>query len=166
MTCAACSYLRCIKAKCVWKHPPGDEIYRKVNISVFEVDGKKNKVKEHIPQVIFHPFSEFWGNSPVRQCVGNTCLRANCTASLQRNKCSQLSGLLRGPCTRKLSEWQNFPNMWLNVLDQNLSELHETNVVSVNHKAMKILSKERRVRFTSVRKGRLKVRSKYPNYSL
>ncbi|XP_060573544.1 histone acetyltransferase KAT7-like [Ruditapes philippinarum] len=31
-------------AKCVWRHPPGDEIYRKNNISVFEVDGKKNKV--------------------------------------------------------------------------------------------------------------------------
>uniref|UniRef100_UPI00358F42E7 histone acetyltransferase KAT7-like isoform X2 n=1 Tax=Myxine glutinosa TaxID=7769 RepID=UPI00358F42E7 len=29
--------------KCVWKHPPGDEIYRKSDISVFEVDGKKNK---------------------------------------------------------------------------------------------------------------------------
>lgn len=35
-----------MKAKCVWKHPPGDEIYRKGNISVFEVDGKKNKVSE------------------------------------------------------------------------------------------------------------------------
>ncbi|XP_052772579.1 histone acetyltransferase KAT7-like [Mya arenaria] len=31
-------------AKCVWRHPPGDEIYRKNNISMFEVDGKKNKV--------------------------------------------------------------------------------------------------------------------------
>lgn len=31
-------------AKCVWRHPPGDEIYRKNNISFFEVDGKKNKV--------------------------------------------------------------------------------------------------------------------------
>lgn len=31
-------------AKCVWRHPPGDEIYRKSNISVFEVDGKKNKI--------------------------------------------------------------------------------------------------------------------------
>ncbi|KAK2156819.1 hypothetical protein LSH36_204g04022 [Paralvinella palmiformis] len=31
-------------AKCVWRHPPGDEIYRKNNISVFEVDGKKNKI--------------------------------------------------------------------------------------------------------------------------
>ncbi|XP_053406544.1 histone acetyltransferase KAT7-like [Mercenaria mercenaria] len=31
-------------AKCVWRHPPGDEIYRKHNISMFEVDGKKNKV--------------------------------------------------------------------------------------------------------------------------
>lgn len=39
--CSLC----CMKAKCVWKHPPGDEIYRKGNISVFEVDGKKNKVK-------------------------------------------------------------------------------------------------------------------------
>lgn len=30
----------------MWKHPPGDEIYRKGNISVFEVDGKKNKVND------------------------------------------------------------------------------------------------------------------------
>uniref|UniRef100_A0AAV2KM59 Histone acetyltransferase n=1 Tax=Knipowitschia caucasica TaxID=637954 RepID=A0AAV2KM59_KNICA len=37
--------LRRHMAKCVWKHPPGDEIYRKTNISVFEVDGKKNKEK-------------------------------------------------------------------------------------------------------------------------
>lgn len=29
----------------MWKHPPGDEIYRKGSISVFEVDGKKNKVR-------------------------------------------------------------------------------------------------------------------------
>lgn len=34
----------CFQAKCVWKHPPGDEVYRKGAISVFEVDGKKNKV--------------------------------------------------------------------------------------------------------------------------
>lgn len=33
-----------VQAKCVWKHPPGDEVYRKGGISVFEVDGKKNKV--------------------------------------------------------------------------------------------------------------------------
>ncbi len=33
-----------MQAKCVWKHPPGDEVYRKGAISVFEVDGKKNKV--------------------------------------------------------------------------------------------------------------------------
>ncbi|XP_064600593.1 histone acetyltransferase KAT7-like isoform X2 [Liolophura sinensis] len=31
-------------AKCVWRHPPGDECYRKGSNSVFEVDGKKNKV--------------------------------------------------------------------------------------------------------------------------
>ncbi|XP_067272736.1 histone acetyltransferase KAT7a isoform X5 [Pseudorasbora parva] len=36
--------LRRHMAKCVWKHPPGDEIYRKGAISVFEVDGKKNKI--------------------------------------------------------------------------------------------------------------------------
>lgn len=35
------------QAKCVWKHPPGDEVYRKGAISVFEVDGKKNKVGSH-----------------------------------------------------------------------------------------------------------------------
>lgn len=48
LTCTS-TYLCCfLKAKCVWKHPPGDEIYRKGNISVFEVDGKKNKVSEHM----------------------------------------------------------------------------------------------------------------------
>lgn len=36
------------QAKCVWKHPPGDEVYRKGSISVFEVDGKKNKVRINI----------------------------------------------------------------------------------------------------------------------
>lgn len=36
--------LRRHMAKCVWRHPPGDEIYRKNIISVFEVDGQKNKV--------------------------------------------------------------------------------------------------------------------------
>eukprot|EP00092_Neocalanus_flemingeri_P020954 GFUD01022702.1.p1 GENE.GFUD01022702.1~~GFUD01022702.1.p1 ORF type:complete len:901 (-),score=273.37 GFUD01022702.1:151-2853(-) len=30
-------------SKCVWKHPPGDEIYRKEKLSVFEVCGKKYK---------------------------------------------------------------------------------------------------------------------------
>jgi len=32
------------KLKCELRHPPGDEIYRWKNISVFEVDGKKSKV--------------------------------------------------------------------------------------------------------------------------
>lgn len=36
--------LRRHMAKCVWRHPPGDEIYRNKNISMFEVDGKRNKV--------------------------------------------------------------------------------------------------------------------------
>ncbi|KAJ2558666.1 Histone acetyltransferase [Coemansia sp. RSA 1933] len=30
--------------KCPLRHPPGDEIYREGNISVFEVDGRKNKI--------------------------------------------------------------------------------------------------------------------------
>lgn len=29
--------------KCVWKHPPGEEVYRKDRISVWEVDGKRYK---------------------------------------------------------------------------------------------------------------------------
>lgn len=35
--------LRRHTAKCVWRHPPGDEIYRKGSVSFFEVDGAKNK---------------------------------------------------------------------------------------------------------------------------
>ncbi|EPQ26912.1 uncharacterized protein PFL1_05547 [Pseudozyma flocculosa PF-1] len=30
--------------KCKMRHPPGDEIYRDGNISIFEVDGRKNKI--------------------------------------------------------------------------------------------------------------------------
>ena len=33
-----------IATKCVWKHPPGDEIYRKDKLSVFEVCGRKYKL--------------------------------------------------------------------------------------------------------------------------
>lgn len=40
-----CICIVLLQAKCVWKHPPGDEVYRKGSISVFEVDGKKNKVR-------------------------------------------------------------------------------------------------------------------------
>ncbi|KAI8059105.1 acyl-CoA N-acyltransferase [Gongronella butleri] len=32
------------KVNCPVKHPPGDEIYRDGNISIFEVDGRKNKI--------------------------------------------------------------------------------------------------------------------------
>uniref|UniRef100_A0A1B0DAP8 Histone acetyltransferase n=1 Tax=Phlebotomus papatasi TaxID=29031 RepID=A0A1B0DAP8_PHLPP len=31
-------------AKCVWRHPPGDEIYRKGKLGVWQVDGRKNKI--------------------------------------------------------------------------------------------------------------------------
>lgn len=30
--------------KCFWRHPPATEIYRKDNLSVFEVDGNVNKI--------------------------------------------------------------------------------------------------------------------------
>lgn len=30
--------------KCHYRHPPGNEIYRKDNMSFFEIDGRKNKV--------------------------------------------------------------------------------------------------------------------------
>ena len=33
------------KEKCAHRHPQGDEIYRKNGLSVFEVDGKKSKVR-------------------------------------------------------------------------------------------------------------------------
>ena len=39
--------LKCLqrhKTKCTIHHPPGNEIYRKDNISFFEIDGRKNKV--------------------------------------------------------------------------------------------------------------------------
>ncbi|KAL9543752.1 hypothetical protein PS6_009119 [Mucor atramentarius] len=32
------------RLKCKVRHPPGDEIYRDGNISIFEVDGRKNKI--------------------------------------------------------------------------------------------------------------------------
>lgn len=32
------------QAKCEARQPPGDEIYRKDNITVYEVDGKANRV--------------------------------------------------------------------------------------------------------------------------
>lgn len=34
--------------KCKARHPPGDEIYRDGHISIFEVDGRKNKVRAFI----------------------------------------------------------------------------------------------------------------------
>lgn len=38
------STLKRHEKKCNMRHPPGDEIYRQGNISIFEVDGSKNKV--------------------------------------------------------------------------------------------------------------------------
>ena len=36
--------------KCKARHPPGDEIYRNGTISVFEVDGRKNKACPRLPE--------------------------------------------------------------------------------------------------------------------
>jgi len=33
-----------LQAKCPLNHPPGNEIYRKANLSFFEIDGRKHKV--------------------------------------------------------------------------------------------------------------------------
>ena len=43
----------------MWKHPPGDEVYRKGAISVFEVDGKKNKVSCHVDSAPFDSVDSF-----------------------------------------------------------------------------------------------------------
>ena len=40
------SFLK-FQVKCPLRHPPGNEIYRKGNISFFEIDGRKNKVYVH-----------------------------------------------------------------------------------------------------------------------
>lgn len=34
------------QGQCQWRQPPGKEIYRKSNISVYEVDGKDHKVSQ------------------------------------------------------------------------------------------------------------------------
>lgn len=38
------SFAKIMKMKCKARHPPGDEIYRDGAISIFEVDGRRNKV--------------------------------------------------------------------------------------------------------------------------
>jgi hypothetical protein len=35
------------------KHPPGNEIYRDEKISIFEVDGRKNKVTTNVQYVFY-----------------------------------------------------------------------------------------------------------------
>lgn len=42
-----------LQEKCKLRHPPGNEIYRKGTISFFEIDGRKNKVREN-----YYVFSE------------------------------------------------------------------------------------------------------------
>lgn len=46
----------------MWKHPPGDEVYRKGAISVFEVDGKKNKVIDDHYSITRLLWSDFIGD--------------------------------------------------------------------------------------------------------
>lgn len=35
-----------LQSQCQWRQPPGKEIYRRNNISVYEVDGKDHKVRQ------------------------------------------------------------------------------------------------------------------------
>ena len=44
--CVYCVYVLCVQVCCQQRHPPGEEIYRKGHISVFEVDGEKHKVSK------------------------------------------------------------------------------------------------------------------------
>ena len=46
--------LRRHAVKCVWNHPPGDEIYRKEPISVYEICGKRYKQVCHL-HLYFNP---------------------------------------------------------------------------------------------------------------
>ncbi len=39
------------QSQCQWRQPPGKEIYRRNNISVYEVDGKDHKVSQIIPAI-------------------------------------------------------------------------------------------------------------------
>ena len=47
-TCDISSFLFVYQAKCHSRYPPGDEIYRKNGLSIFEVDGKNHKVSHQI----------------------------------------------------------------------------------------------------------------------
>lgn len=38
--------------KCLLRHPPGNEIYRKDGVSFFEIDGRKNKVSTRLKQCV------------------------------------------------------------------------------------------------------------------
>ncbi|XP_026280546.1 histone acetyltransferase KAT7 isoform X1 [Frankliniella occidentalis] len=40
----SCTILKRHAVKCVWRHPPGKEVYRKDKLSVWEVDGKRYKL--------------------------------------------------------------------------------------------------------------------------
>ena len=68
----------CFQAKCVWKHPPGDEVYRKGAISVFEVDGKKNKVRK-----LRHSNVSYFNSLWFLYCIVNVCINSIfCKASI------------------------------------------------------------------------------------
>ena len=45
------------KGKCEWRHPPGDEVYRHDNVSMFEVDGKKAKIYCQVRSVCTHVYT-------------------------------------------------------------------------------------------------------------
>lgn len=83
----------------MWKHPPGDEIYRKGNISVFEVDGKKNKVKERCtarPDLLSQEVQESFGPK-ARTSWMFSCPNETPQTLLTAQTCRKL--LYRAPCT-------------------------------------------------------------------
>ena len=55
--------------KCVWKHPPGDEIYRKDKLSVFEVTFASACI------IVYHRLSQVCGKKYKQYCQ-NLCLIA------------------------------------------------------------------------------------------
>ena len=48
-----------IQVKCKWHHPPANEIYRKDELSVWEVDGQTSKVYIHSPLKDLYIYNTF-----------------------------------------------------------------------------------------------------------
>lgn len=73
------------QGQCQWRQPPGKEIYRKSNISVYEVDGRDHKVRpgqccggwgKHLPVslVVTEGWRPAWGQAPPGERPVRSCL--------------------------------------------------------------------------------------------